>query len=146
MKPDSLIHLRVPAATKGRWVRESRAAGMRLTEWIVNAVEAHMQKEQMTRVAIPDSLEFSELRLTREPDGSVSFNWDVVERICEASGLGVEIFRDAPEDNVSGLIVGWYQAHRKNGGKADPIAEDLIAEVVAEEKAGQGISHHPGRA
>jgi len=32
-----------PAATKGRWVRASRAAGMRLTEWIVDAVEAHMQ-------------------------------------------------------------------------------------------------------
>lgn len=36
---DALIHLRVPAATKARWVRESRAAGMRLTDWIVEAVE-----------------------------------------------------------------------------------------------------------
>ena len=43
MKPDSLIHLRVPATTKGRWVRASRAAGMRLTDWIVDAVEAHRQ-------------------------------------------------------------------------------------------------------
>lgn len=34
---DSLIHLRVPAATKGRWIRASRAAGMRLTDWIVGA-------------------------------------------------------------------------------------------------------------
>ncbi len=36
---DALIHLRVPAATKARWVRESRAAGMRLTDWIVQRVE-----------------------------------------------------------------------------------------------------------
>ena len=36
---EALIHLRVPAATKARWVRESRAAGMRLTEWIVQRVE-----------------------------------------------------------------------------------------------------------
>lgn len=36
---DSIIHLRVPAATKARWVRESRAAGMRLTDWIVERVE-----------------------------------------------------------------------------------------------------------
>ena len=36
---DSLIQLRVPAATKARWVRESRAAGMRLTDWIVERVE-----------------------------------------------------------------------------------------------------------
>ena len=37
---DALIHLRVPAETKARWVRESRAAGMRLTDWIVSKVEA----------------------------------------------------------------------------------------------------------
>lgn len=39
MENDALIHLRVPAATKARWVRESRAAGMRLTEWVVERVE-----------------------------------------------------------------------------------------------------------
>ena len=76
MKPDSLIHMRVPAATKGRWVRASRAAGMRLTDWIVDAVEAHMQ-QQVAKVAIPDDLTFSDLRLSRDPDGSVSFDWAV---------------------------------------------------------------------
>lgn len=38
--PDALIHLRVPASLKARWVRESRAAGMRLTDWIIKKVEA----------------------------------------------------------------------------------------------------------
>ena len=37
---DALIHLRVPAELKARWVRESRAAGIRLTDWIVQRVEA----------------------------------------------------------------------------------------------------------
>lgn len=53
---DALIHLRVPVATKGRWVRASRAAGMRLTDWIVDTVEAYMA-QQMTKIAIPDGLE-----------------------------------------------------------------------------------------
>ena len=49
-KPNILpIHLNVPAATKGRWVRASRAVGMRLTDWIVDAVEAHMQQQQAQR-------------------------------------------------------------------------------------------------
>lgn len=39
MLDDAVIHLRIPAATKARWVRESRAAGMRLTDWIVQRVE-----------------------------------------------------------------------------------------------------------
>jgi hypothetical protein len=104
---------------------------MRLTDWIIYAVEAHVQ-HQMAKVAIPDELTFSDLHLSRAPDGSVSFHWAVIERICEASGLSVEMFRDAPENNVSGLIVGWYQAHRQHGGEADPIAEGLITEVIAE--------------
>ena len=29
MSKEALVHMRVPAATKARWVRESRAAGMR---------------------------------------------------------------------------------------------------------------------
>lgn len=103
-------------------------------------------QQQMAKVSIPDGLDFSDLRLSRDTDGSVSFDWDVVERICKASGLPVEIFRDTAEDNVAGLIVTWYQAHRQNGGAADPVAEDLIGEVIAEDMAGQHISHQPGRA
>lgn len=139
------IHLRVPAATKGRWVRFSRAAGLRLTDWIVDAVEAYMQ-QQLTKVAVPAGLDFSDLHLARDADGDVSFDWSVIERICAASGLPVEMFRDAPEDNVAGLIVAWYQAHRERGGASDPVAEDLIAEVLAEEAAGQRVSHRPGHA
>ena len=103
-------------------------------------------QQQMAKVAIPGDLDFSDLLLARDPDGSVSFDWAVIERICEASGLPVEMFRDAPEDNVSGLIVGWYQAHRQHGGESDPVAEDLIAEALAEDRAGQPVSHPPGRA
>lgn len=36
---DAVIHMRVPAELKARWVRESRAAGMRLTDWVLSRVE-----------------------------------------------------------------------------------------------------------
>lgn len=39
MQDDALIHLRVPAAIKGRWVAESRKQGQKLTGWIVRRVE-----------------------------------------------------------------------------------------------------------
>ena len=102
--------------------------------------------QQSTRVAIPDELNFSDLRLARDPDGAVSFDWQVIERICHASNLAVEIFKDGPEDNVAGLIVNWYQLHRQAGGDADPVADDLIIEVLAEESAGQKTSFKPGTA
>ena len=142
---ESLIHLRVPATVKGRWVRASRAAGMRLTNYIIDAVEAYMQ-QQLTKIAIPDDVSFSSLRLGRDADGAVSFDWAAIERICDASGVAVEVFKDGPEDNVAGLIVAWYQAHRQNGGEPNPVADDLIVEVLAEDAAGQTISHAPGRA
>lgn len=33
------VHMRVPRELKARWVQESRAAGMRLTEWLVQRIE-----------------------------------------------------------------------------------------------------------
>lgn len=145
MTSEALIHLRVPAVTKGRWVRASRAAGMRLTDYITRAVEAYMQ-QQLVRIAIPEGLDFADLHLSREVDGSVSFDWGVIERICAASGLPVELLRDSPEDNVAGLLTAWYAEHRQRGGAADSVAEDLILEVRAEDAAGQFVSHAPGRA
>lgn len=71
---DALIHMRVPAATKARWVRESRAAGMRLTDWIVQRVEAQPMKK-ITPISIPLGMTFADLRLARDPKtGDVFFD------------------------------------------------------------------------
>lgn len=66
-------------------------------------------------------------------------------RICEASGIDPAITL-SDEDNISGIIVAWYNAHRAAGGDADPVADDLIAECIAEDERGGGFSHPPGRA
>ena len=145
MTDDATIHLRVPAAVKGRWVRASRAAGMRLTDWITAAVEARMQ-QQLTRIIIPEGVTFADLKLARDPDGALSFDWAPIEAICRASGLPVELYSEGPEDNVAGLLIGWYCAHLERGGAADPVAEDLLAEMRAEDAAGQSYSRAPGRA
>lgn len=100
----------------------------------------------MVTIQIPDDLDFSELQLARRPDGSVSFAWPPIERICAASGLDKSLFDNAPEDNAAGLIVQWYAAHRANGGAMDAVAEDLIAEVLAENEHGSALSYPPGRA
>lgn len=139
---DAVIHLRVPAALKGRWIRESRAAGMRLTDWIIQAVEGrHMQ----ARICIPDDLAFSALRLGRDADGMVSFDLAVIRRICEASNLNPDLFLRADEGNVSQLIMQWYAAARAAGEPADPVAEDLITEARIEDAHGQHTSVAPGR-
>lgn len=102
---------------------------------------------QLARIIIPDTLDFSDLRLSRDPaSGDVNFDWGPIEAICHASGLDVAMLRDTDEGNVAGLIVEWYGAHRAAGGAPDPAAEDLIAETRAEDAHGGGYSHQPGRA
>lgn len=141
---NAYIHLRVPAATKASWVAHSRAAGMRLTDFITAAVEAYVT--ELTKIAIPKDLPFSALNLQRDADGHISFDIGVIKQICDASGLPLAMFTESPEDNLAQLVMAWYARHRESGGDPDPVVEDLIAEVIAEDSAGQRYSHKPGSA
>lgn len=99
----------------------------------------------MTKINIPADIEFSGLRLARDADGGVSFDWAPIEQICTASGLDISMLQDKTEDNVAGLIVAWYQAHLAAGGDHDVVADDLIEEARAEYSRGS-LSHKPGTA
>lgn len=97
--------------------------------------EALMQ--QAVRITIPDDLDYADLRLSRDPvTGGVDFAWAPIERICEASGLDIGVFRDAPEDNLSALLVAWYREHLARGGAPDAVQEQILAEVEAEDTLG----------
>lgn len=99
------------------------------------------------RITIPADLPFADLHLSRDPaTGDVSFGWAAVERACEASGIDVATFRDQPEERVAELLVQWYAHHLAQGGTRDACADDLLAEVAAEDARGGGISTAPGRA
>ncbi len=98
------------------------------------------------RLQIPEDMDFSALRLERDADGMVSFDWRPIEKICALSGVDVSIFRDAPEDNLAALFTVWYQEHLQRGGKPDRVQEELIAEAMAEDAFGGGFSYQPGAA
>lgn len=84
------------------------------------------------QITIPETVTFADLKLERDPiTGDVSFDWEPIEAICEASGIDVAIFKEGPADNVSGLIATWYAAHRSNGGAPDPVQDQLLAEIHA---------------
>jgi hypothetical protein len=91
---------------------------------------------------IPPHIAFSDLKLSREPDGDVSFDLDVIKALCEANNISCDVFLNSPEDNLSTLLVNWYAEHINGDGEPDTIAEDLIAET----QHGGGVSHTPGRA
>lgn len=98
-------------------------------------------------INIPANLDFASLKLSRDSvTGDVSFDTTVINRIEAASKLPGGYFMGLPEDALAGMLVRWYDAHRAAGGAPDPVAEDLLTEVRAEDAAGQKTSHKPGRA
>lgn len=143
--PDDTIIIKAPAGTKSSWVRQSQRAGMKLSDWLIERVEAQPMKK-LVAIVIPADVPFSELNLARDADGSVSFDWRPIERLCEASGIDVALLRDSPEDNLAAVLTTWYRQHLAAGGAPDPVYADLIGEVAAEDAAGQHYSHAPGRA
>jgi hypothetical protein len=98
------------------------------------------------KITVPHELDFADLNLSRAPTGEVEFDWAPIERLCSSSGLDIALFRDSDEDNVASLLIAWYAVHLARGGAHDPVQDDLIAEAIAEDEHGGGISHQPGRA
>jgi len=99
------------------------------------------------KVVIPEGLEFSALKLSRDPVTlDVEFDWGPIEAICDESGIDVAMFAEQDEDNVAGLINTWYIEHLERGGAPDPVQEMLLAEVLAEDAAGgqAGVINHAG--
>lgn len=105
-----------------------------------------MNIEKQVRITIPPDVLFSDLKLSLAVDGNVHFDLDALRRVCEASGLSMDVFMQAPEDNLSSLFCIWYDAHIRHGGTPDPVMEHLNAEMRAELAAGQSWSYAAGMA
>jgi hypothetical protein len=97
----------------------------------------------ITTIIIPPDLSFKDLNLEYETNGDISFDAGVVLRICVASGIDANVFL-ADEDALCALIAAWYREHRARGGALDPVAEDIDAEVRAENASGQRFSFKAG--
>jgi hypothetical protein len=100
---EALIHLRVPAELKARWVRESRAAGMRLTDWITSKVEKEMARQTypgLDGVVIECDLDQAASPVRYSTDGGLTFRATPYQ---VADGR-----HDA--DRIAELVDGWLDA------------------------------------
>jgi len=101
---------------------------------------------KFTKITIPNTINFADLQLAYGAAGQIEFNWTPLEAICTASNLDIALLREQQEDTIAGLIINWYIEHRRHGGDPDPTAENIAAEVIAEDARGGGFSYPPGRA
>ena len=65
----------------------------------------------------------------------IELDAEPVDRVREAKNIDPDTF--LTEDNIGALLSAWYQAHRASGRAADPVQEQILAEVQAEEEFGQ---------
>jgi hypothetical protein len=99
------------------------------------------------RIVIPAEVQFADLKMARDPKtGDVALDWAPIQKICDASGIDISLFRDQSEDNLGGLLAQWYAQHRAAGGLPDLAMDALIGEADIEDTHGHGFSHQPGRA
>jgi hypothetical protein len=100
-------------------------------------METTMSTSQNVHLHIPSDVQFSDLHLARDPvTKDLSFDWEPLERICQASGITLEQLLEEREEVLAELIVAWYEAHRNSGGEPDLVQEQLIAEAMAEDQFG----------
>lgn len=86
--------------------------------------------EKFFVLIIPEGVDYSALRLAREPDGSITFDTAVLARVAESSGIDPE---NLDEDGISALLKAWYVHHRQRGGATDPVQEELLEEIKHED-------------
>lgn len=89
--------------------------------------------------------DFTALELERDPaTGVLWFNHAPLAEFCRANDQDPErVLGDI--DLACCFIALWYCLHRQNGGPPDPVAERVVAEVVARDDAAQSGEEDVGR-
>ncbi|HCR5301034.1 TPA: hypothetical protein OO086_002511 [Legionella pneumophila] len=98
------------------------------------------------QLKIPADVAFSDLGLYRNAKGNIQFKIEIFEKICTSNEMPIDYFLKNDEQQAAELIVEWYIVHRQMGGEACACAEQLINEVLHENKAGQFTSYTAGNA
>lgn len=99
----------------------------------------------LIKLCISDDVSFSDLRLTRKPDGDLAFDVEPILKICAASGIDPNIFLRGPEDNLACMFFSWYLEHLARGGARNAVMDDLIVETEMEDRFGGDSVFRLGR-
>lgn len=110
---EALIHLRVPAELKARWVRESRSAGMRLTDWMVARIDGQKGKTMIVYYAyiqhprIENKIASLGHIEARDEDHARALAWSQNRELCErmtAKGGTLEVEAQGGSSESDGSV------------------------------------------
>lgn len=104
------------------------------------------KKAASVSIRVPEDTNFADLKLVRDANGEVSFEWLPIKKICDASNIPFEVFKDGPINNALSLIMGWYDIHIQAGGERNAALDDIWAEARIYFQRGQSIIPDSGNA
>ncbi|MBP8287388.1 MAG: hypothetical protein KAX57_11205 [Rhodoferax sp.] len=84
-----------------------------------------MQTDTLLTLKLPEGYSFADLKLRRCADDAIDLDMGLVKLICNINALDFEKVCQNPGPVVSSILTVWYKSHLANGGKADPLMEEL---------------------
>lgn len=88
---DVPVHLRVPREMKGRWVARSRAAGLKLNDWIVERLEAPTADEEAGMFWWNNLTEPARAHWLQKAGPSVADAWAHHKQLASLPETGVDL-------------------------------------------------------
>lgn len=87
MPDDAIIHLRVPAGTKARWVRQAQREGQKLSDWISQRMDQAVHPKVTTTVIIPgDGIASADVDVQR----AVIAEREACAKVCDDKAMRCE--------------------------------------------------------
>ena len=118
----STIYLNVPPIKKNLYVASAQHDHKKLSIWIMDMVDEHIHERFIT-TALKEKIPFSTLDVSRDAEGEVNFNIEVMEEVFRKAGLPEHTLDYFDEPQVINWIIDWYLAYRERGGMPDPVME-----------------------
>ena len=86
------------------------------------------------KIILPDGVQFADLKLEREPvTKRLLYRAGPLHALAVANGIDQQTLFADDDDWAALLVAEWYRAHRQAGGDPDPVAEQVLAEVAAQQ-------------
>jgi|GEM_PF-1517349 hypothetical protein len=81
----------------------------------------------LNKLKIPPNIEFSDLYLFKNYKEQIRYNQYVLERVCEANEIHLYTHDIGLNKQTMEVINLWYDQHLEEGGRSEPIAEEILS-------------------
>ena len=84
-----------------------------------------MPTDSLLTLKLPEGYSFADLKIRRVEADAIDLDMDLVKLVCNINGLDFDKVLQDPGPVVTTILTVWYKSHIAEGGKSDPLMEEL---------------------